>query len=678
MSRSVTIKISIFLLVIFVLTGCEFSASTANIGNATLAKDNGGTEATTIFDPNDTFYAVIDLANAPDDTKIKAVWTAVNVGDAAEPNYLLTETELTSGSGNVVFEASNSNGVWPAGTYKVDLYLNDELDRTLDFRVQAPLGQAEQSSDSGSETAVSQTTTTQNTTEAPAEGAKADTSANDSGVSDSASANLGTGNTSLVSGAVNNLEGVQTAVVQILAQGSFVHPEFGAMQNTAGAGTGFIIDPSGIAVTNNHVVTGSAILQVFIPGESSPRNAKILGVSECSDLAVIDIDGEGFPYLEWYGGSINVGLNMYVAGYPLGDPEYTLTQGIISKQQAAGETNWASVDHVLEYDATTNGGNSGGPVIDSNGRVLAVHYAGNSGTRQAFGISNSIAQPIVEQLRQGNDVHSLGINGQAVVTESGLSGIWVSSVKSGSPADEAGIQGGDIMTKLESLVLATDGTMASYCDVLRSRNPGDPMSFEIVRYATSEVLSGKLNSFEELTQVFSFADQLADTAQQSGVEHAPVTYEYVTVTDDEGILTVDIPTHWAEFDGSNWILDGSAVGAGVRAAPSLDGFYETWETPGMIFLASHELSRSMNEQVLLSEFDFSGDCQYDGRSNYEDALYSGLYDLYTNCGGQGTLLIVLTAVPEARNFVILVMVQATSDADIEALDQILNTFIVNA
>src|SRR5690606_35045392 len=156
--------------------------------------------------------------------------------------------------------------------------------------------------------------------------------------------------------------------------------------NSAGRGTGFIIDPSGIAVTNNHVVTGSALLHVWVGGEAQPRNARILGVSECSDLAVIDIDGEGYPYLDWYPGTPSVGTDIYVAGFPLGDPEYTMTRGIISKDSAFGETQWASVDSVLEYDATTNPGNSGGPVVDGSARVVAVHYAGNSQTRQAYGI----------------------------------------------------------------------------------------------------------------------------------------------------------------------------------------------------------------------------------------------------------------------------------------------------
>jgi len=144
--------------------------------------------------------------------------------------------------------------------------------------------------------------------------------------------------------AIRSLDDVRKAVVQIEAQGSFVSPSEGTVFNVAGRGSGFIIDESGIAVTNNHVVTGSALLKVFVNGESRPRNARILGVSECSDLAVIDIDGDGYPFLEWYDGEIKVGLDVFAAGYPLGDPEFTLTRGIISKARADGESSWASVD----------------------------------------------------------------------------------------------------------------------------------------------------------------------------------------------------------------------------------------------------------------------------------------------------------------------------------------------
>ena len=123
------------------------------------------------------------------------------------------------------------------------------------------------------------------------------------------------------SGAVASLEGVQNAVIQIESQGTFVNPDFTVSYNAAGRGSGFIIEQSGIAITNNHVVTGSALLKVWIGGDTGRTyNAKVLGVSECSDLAVIDIDGEGFPFLEWHAGPISVGTDVYAAGFPLGEP----------------------------------------------------------------------------------------------------------------------------------------------------------------------------------------------------------------------------------------------------------------------------------------------------------------------------------------------------------------------
>ena len=169
-------------------------------------------------------------------------------------------------------------------------------------------------------------------------------------------------------GSAASLEEVRPAVVRIVAEGTFVDPEAGEQLNSAGSGSGFIIDPSGIAVTNNHVVTGGAFLEVFVDGEDEPRNARVLGVSECSDLAVIDIDGDGFATLEWSDTPATTGLDIYAAGYPLGTEEYTLLDGIVSKEEADGETSWSSVDHVIEHSADTLPGNSGGPVVTPTAR----------------------------------------------------------------------------------------------------------------------------------------------------------------------------------------------------------------------------------------------------------------------------------------------------------------------
>jgi len=332
--------------------------------------------------------------------------------------------------------------------------------------------------------------------------------------------------TDAATGSASSVKDVKDAVIQIEAQGTFVDPEFGLLQNSAGRGSGFIIDPSGIAVTNNHVVTGSALLKVWVGGDQgNVYNARVLGVSECSDLAVIDIEGEGFPYLDWFDGSIEVGEDIYVAGYPLGDPEYSLTKGIISKEKADGETSWASVDSVLEYDATTNPGNSGGPVVTEDGKVIAVHYAGNSNTRQAYGISRDIATQVINVLQSGKDLDSIGVNGFAVSNDDGsLTGIWVSSVASGSPADNAGILGGDIITQLEGLVLATDGTMSDYCDIIRSHSAEDQMNVEVIRFNEGQVLEGQLNG-PALTVVSQQEEEISqeDTVEESATEDTILT-----------------------------------------------------------------------------------------------------------------------------------------------------------
>ncbi|QQS26046.1 MAG: trypsin-like peptidase domain-containing protein [Actinomycetota bacterium] len=115
--------------------------------------------------------------------------------------------------------------------------------------------------------------------------------------------------------AVSSLDDVLSATVRIDTRGALVDPEIGAFEFSGGGGSGFFIDPSGIAVTNNHVVTGVAALEVYVGEEDEPRT-QVLGVSECSDLAVIDVEGDGFPYLEWYDGEIRAGLDVYAAGTP--------------------------------------------------------------------------------------------------------------------------------------------------------------------------------------------------------------------------------------------------------------------------------------------------------------------------------------------------------------------------
>ncbi|HJW90542.1 MAG TPA: trypsin-like peptidase domain-containing protein [Anaerolineales bacterium] len=479
-------------------------------------------------------------------------------------------------------------------------------------------------------------------------------------------------------GAVSSLDDVKSAAIQIEAQGTFVNPDFTVSFNSAGYGSGFIIDPSGLAITNNHVVTGAGLFKVWIGGDTTETyNAKVLGVSECSDLAIIDIAGEGFPYLDWHEGPIQVGLEVYAAGFPLGEPQFSLTKGIVSKERAAGETSWASVDYVIEHDATINPGNSGGPLVDENGKVVGINYRGRD-TGQFFAIGRDLAQQVVAELKEGKDLETFGVNGEAFAGDN-FSGIWVYSVASGSPADKAGLTGGDIITTLEDLLLGTDGSMADYCDILRSHNPGDTLDIEVLRYFTSEILVGQINGRELQTASTFDPGAGVDTGGDTGGT-TDVYSGYTTYQDNFGAIQISVPNEWTDVDGSNWMDGDTVIGSGISASASLDNFYNTWTESGVFFGASDDLATLGGYVNLL---DVRRDyyiqyCKLRERGDYGDAFYRGKYDEYYNCENTGNVFVVLTAVPRDNSnaFLILVEMQIAKEADRDALTKILESFQV--
>ena len=121
---------------VLALSACSFSASSANISSAKMSTDKDGKNPTETFAPDEPFYCIVELSNAPNDTKVRAVWVAVKAEDV-DPNTKIDEAKTSSGSGQLQFNLSNQNP-WPTGDYKVDLYLNDakEPTKTLTFEVQ--------------------------------------------------------------------------------------------------------------------------------------------------------------------------------------------------------------------------------------------------------------------------------------------------------------------------------------------------------------------------------------------------------------------------------------------------------------------------------------------------------------------------------------------------------------
>ena len=126
--------------------------------------------------------------------------------------------------------------------------------------------------------------------------------------------------------------------------------------------------PSGIAVTNNHIVAGAATLQVFVGGDTEPKNARVVGRSECDDLAVIDIAGEGYPFFEWSPDRYRRGRRGPLRRLRRGRHGVRARPTAPSRASTSLATTWSATDDVVNHDADTQPGESGGPLLDDNGQ----------------------------------------------------------------------------------------------------------------------------------------------------------------------------------------------------------------------------------------------------------------------------------------------------------------------
>ncbi|HEX6364513.1 MAG TPA: trypsin-like peptidase domain-containing protein [Agromyces sp.] len=460
-------------------------------------------------------------------------------------------------------------------------------------------------------------------------------------------------------------DGVQSATIQLEAVGSFVSPEEGGYE-TAGRGSGFIITPDGLAITNNHVVTGAGTLKVWRGGDTSNElSAKVLGSSECLDLAVVQLENGSYPFMDWRKDDIETALDVYAAGFPLGDPTFTETKGIVSKAQTSGETPWASIDGVIEHDARIRGGNSGGPLIDSKGALVGVNYAGNDELDYNFAIHRDAVLEVISDLVDGKDVLSLGINGEALVGEDGAGlGIWVNSVKSGSVADEAGVEPGDLLTRMEGVSLAADGTMTEYCDVLRTHGQDATISVELYRPAEDAYFRGQFNG-----------DAITAVPVVGGGSDEPVSGEYMTVTDDSGAISLEVPTSWSQVDGAAVTDANGTTWQSVSAAPDLAGYQGTWSTPGVTIYASQAaatMAPDASADLVAADLASQG-CVSTGREPFDDGMHAGVWEIFTGCGGTATYVVV-GAQDHAGTYSIIMAAQAVADADFDAVDRVLGSF----
>lgn len=477
-----------------------------------------------------------------------------------------------------------------------------------------------------------------------------------------------------VPGTAMTVEQANASVVRIEATGEFADPEFGFIEGV-GSGSGFIIDDSGLAVTNNHVVAGAAFLEVFVPGEDRPRNARILATSECSDLAVIDIQGEGYPAVALNMSAPRIGTDVYAAGYPLGDPEFTLTKGIISKAETRGDTPLSSVDGVLEHDAKINPGNSGGPLFDQFGQVVGVNYQGNAATEQSFAITAADALAIIDQLSLGVSVDSIGVNGH-IVDLGDRYGLFISSVETGSKADRVGLVAGDVILELEDVAVSTDGTMGAYCDVLRTNGTDVPLNITVLRPATDQLLFGTLNS-GELGVGFDGGEMMsaAGMSEAMGSAYEPTTVAYNRIAADGGEVSVEVPAAWVEVSTSP--LGSMSDLPNVSASTDLNSFENAW-TVGGLQLTAFDTGVYAFDQIWEARNKLMDECgTVEMVENVDLGGYDGLLRVGHDCGPQATasLLLFQVEAPGTGHFASGI-VQVVTAEDVAAAERALASFSI--
>lgn len=172
---------------------------------------------------------------------------------------------------------------------------------------------------------------------------------------------------------------------------------------------------------------------------------------------------------------------------------------------------------------------------------------------------------------------------------------------------------------------------------------------------------------------FSFTEELSDDIPVAG----PSTYDsFVTVKDDTRTIEVEIPRAWSDVSSEVWEFSGEIVGPVITATADFNRFFNTFSEPGMIFGASSLLAATEDEDSVLNLFDLSSECEFAGRSEYEAPAHAGKYDLWVNCAGTDAWSMVVASVPADRSFITFVAIHLVSEADLDALDNILGTFLV--
>ena len=308
-------------------------------------------------------------------------------------------------------------------------------------------------------------------------------------------------------------------VVQVLATSVSDNPFFGAQQARV-LGSGFVIDKSGHVVTNYHVIEGASKVEVSFSGNDE-MPATVVGKDPSTDIAVLRIKGaEGralTPLELGNSDAVRVGDAVVAIGNPFG-LERTVTAGIISAlQREITAPNGFAIDRVIQTDAAINHGNSGGPLLNADGRVIGVNsqIESDSGGNVGIGFAvpiNTVKDVVSQLLESGKVDHAyIGVEMATITSELASNvrlpvdqGVLIQRVRTDSPAAHAGLRGGttqvvvdgesylvggDVITKADGQPIESAEQLRS---VVTSKQPGDEITLEVHRQNETKEVTVKL------------------------------------------------------------------------------------------------------------------------------------------------------------------------------------------
>jgi len=273
-----------------------------------------------------------------------------------------------------------------------------------------------------------------------------------------------------------------------------------------GQGSGFLIDSLGYIVTNNHVVENASDVNVLFTDGNSVT-ATVVGTDSSHDLALIKVDASAVsgitPLKLGNSDEVEIGETVVAIGTPYG-LENTATVGVISgldRTLSSSDVSTSSnLDNMIQTDASLNPGNSGGPLLDSSGEVIGVNTAiQSSSSNIGFAVPSNTVSQVLSSLKAGKNIVRpwLGISGTALNASKAASlnlsvnqGVYVVSVISGSPADNAGIiaggtdsngtltSGGDVITAIDGEKVTKVEELSSY---ISTKEVGDKVTLTVLR-----------------------------------------------------------------------------------------------------------------------------------------------------------------------------------------------------